>query len=228
MRRELPVRECHVWWARPSRLPAHLEQLLDDRERARCAGFGRYEDRLRFVTGRVLARTALAHYVNFDPTDVRLTACCCSCGSTSHGKPAVSEPAADLELSLSHSGDAVAVAVTSGVAVGVDVQEITPQALTPAVARRMLCDPELETVDRVPEPARTLRILQYLTRKEALLKATGEGLAVPFAHVDVTRAPAVQVADLRAADGYVASAALMTAKPYAIIERNGESLLAGH
>jgi 4'-phosphopantetheinyl transferase len=230
MTRDPAAGECHVWWARPSRRPAHVMQLLDGKERARSAAFHRLEDRWRFVTARALTRTVLGRYLDVDPVALHVAARCNRCGSTSHGKPRLVKPDANMEMSLSHSGDLVAVAVARSVAVGVDVQEVTPRALSPAVARRFLTEAELGTVGQLPEPERTRQILQCFTSKEALLKATG--LAVPLKRIDTFRlsslVTASHLAELHPADGYVASAALTTDEPYVVIERNGESLLAGH
>src|SRR5690606_21175696 len=89
-----------------------------------------------------------------------------------------------LRLSWSHSGDRVVVAVTPGTEVGVDVERIVPHARE--TAERVLREPERAVLAALPEPRRPAGFVRYWTRKEALLKATGDGLAVPPALLHVT------------------------------------------
>ncbi len=233
------LRECHVWWARPSAVPTHLVELLDEGERARSTGFGRSADRLRYVAGRALARVVLGRYLDHDPAAIRLTAWCKRCGKTSHGKPRLSTPDADLEMSLSHSGDRVAVAVTRGVPVGVDVQELTPNGW-PLTPHHMLSASERQCVDALPRPERAVGMIRYWTRKEAVLKATGDGLASPLTRLTVSgpneppqvlgweegpRLPPIYLSDLHPGKGFVACAAMLTNGFQQFVERDGESLL---
>lgn len=172
--------ECHVWWASPADWRPELEALLEDPERSRLGTFRRRRDRERFVVGAALARTMVADYAGVAHVEIGLDRTCAECGGP-HGKPRVVGCRAAPQLSVSHSGDRVVVALALGKPVGVDVEG---DLLVP--------EPVLECLNGVlrPEEARRLRALDpherptgfmtYWTRKESLVKAGGEGLRVPL------------------------------------------------
>ncbi|WUW22584.1 4'-phosphopantetheinyl transferase superfamily protein [Streptomyces sp. NBC_01463] len=185
--------ECHVWLQRPLTRPASWFGLLEAAELARCSSYVHELDLARFVTGRVLARTALGALLGAEPGSVRLHTRCAECGGA-HGKPQPVGAAAGWELSISHSGEVVAVAVVRGHAVGVDVEEFPgpvdpggpPGSAggqgtgglpgVPAEFELVLADDERAAVAELPPQDRARACLTYWTRKEAVLKATGEGL----------------------------------------------------
>ncbi|MFJ4922385.1 4'-phosphopantetheinyl transferase family protein [Streptomyces sp. NPDC088725] len=137
-------------------------------------------DFARYVTGRVLARSALALLCGTEPEAVRRTRCP-GCGGA-HGKPQALGGAARWELSLMHSGDVVAVAVTQGFPVGLDVERLDdppeppPEAGLPPEYELVLTAEERAAVIPLPRAERAAAFMTYWTCKEAALKATGEGL----------------------------------------------------
>ncbi|MGI8799092.1 MAG: 4'-phosphopantetheinyl transferase family protein [Pseudonocardia sp.] len=233
--------ECEVWWARPDTARPELASLLDDGEQARYQRFVRPEDAQRYLAARALSRIVLATHLGVAPTEVKLAATCTVCGGA-HGKPRVlGEPG--VELSLSHSGGRVAVAVSSGDAVGVDVERLRPMANVEALADRVLAPAERPALAALPAAERPAALLGYWTRKEALLKATGDGLNVPMAELTVS--PPNQPARLltwsnaRARElpawlhqldpgtGHVAHLAVLAGASPRVVERDGDPLLVG-
>ncbi|MBN9200532.1 MAG: 4'-phosphopantetheinyl transferase superfamily protein [Microbacterium chocolatum] len=95
-----------------------------------------------------------------------------------------------VDFSISHSGDAVLVAVARGVRVGADVEAAPFAAFdSKALRRRMLTPAEAEELPRLrPEDART-HLARLWTAKEAGAKATGEGLASDFRTLAVSAPP---------------------------------------
>lgn len=181
---------CEVWWASPANETSGLVGLLDEIERGRFEAFRREIDRSRFLTARVVAKAVLAKELGVKPGDVVLDSTCPDCGRP-HGKPIVVRPdgyPADRalpEMSISHSGQWIAVAVTEGLAVGVDVEQVRDVKVT-EMARLTLSASEMETFLALAEPAREAAFFTYWSRKEALLKATGRGLSIPMTKVTVT------------------------------------------
>ncbi|MEV7187279.1 4'-phosphopantetheinyl transferase superfamily protein [Kitasatospora sp. NPDC093102] len=172
-----PVVDCHVWLSRVPDRPELRFDLLDETERARCSQFVNGRDLALFVTGRTLAKSAVGLLAGIRPEEVLLRALCPDCGGP-HGKPWVEGKAAGWELSLSHARDMVAVAVAHGHAVGVDVEYFVPAA-TPGVPveyELVLTPAERAVVEALPVERRAKACLTLWTRKEAVLKATGEGL----------------------------------------------------
>ncbi|HEX6518688.1 MAG TPA: 4'-phosphopantetheinyl transferase superfamily protein [Streptosporangiaceae bacterium] len=267
---------AHVWWARRQDASLRLAALLDDTERQRWTAYRREEDRQRFLVGCTLTKTALASYQpGRHPADVRLDRTCAQCGKP-HGKPRVADGDPELgglELSVSHSGDRIAVAVARATPVGVDVEDASPSARRRAPAgddqrgpagddqrgpaghdqrglggddqrgleRYVLSEAELAAIDREqPDPdTRRRYFLVTWTRKEAVTKATGDGLRVSFRQVvlsspaappDVLAWPypqppdSVSLFDLHADEGYVAALAVI-GRCDSVVSRSGTALL---
>ena len=181
-----------MWWARPAdaRAFTRLADLLDGTERERWTGYRRAEDQNRFLVGCALAKSVAAAELGLRPGDITLDRACAQCGKP-HGKPRVND--GDLELSVSHSGDRVAVAAFRGAPVGVDVEGANGRSRgaedQEALERYVLSDDEIAAypVGADPNPEDRLRNFLILwTRKEAVTKATGDGLRVPFREVIVS------------------------------------------
>jgi len=231
-----------VWWARRQDASPALAELLDETEQARRAAYRRDEDRMRFVVGCALAKIVLAAYSGQRPADVRFDRACATCGQP-HGKPVAA--ALGLEHSVSHSGDLVAVAVARS-PVGVDVEQLDgrsrpvgggdPQAL----ARLVLGADERAALAAVRPSARAHAFLVAWTRKEAVTKATGDGMRVSFSDVVVAvdggaprvvswpypRPPeTVSLRDLETETGYVAAMAVI-GRCDAVQAGDGSALLA--
>lgn len=159
-----------------------------------------------------------------------------------HGKPHPAGPASGWEISISHSGDRVALAVTRGVPVGVDVEQIKAARDIDGLAGYALTETERDAWESLPESERTAGFFTYWSRKEALLKATGDGLSGGLASVVVSapNAPAkviawhaldapssVRLTDLDAGPAYRAALAVLTPEEVRITEHDAAGLLGG-
>ena len=196
-RMDLPARgELSVWWAA---LPAdgfdpasraELDTALDEGTLARLARFVRPLDADRGRLGHALLRRLVAAALGVEPAGVRFATTCVTCGSTGHGKPRVVPPGggpgdpSPVEVNLSHSGGLVAVALAPrGLGVGVDVEQ-DRQVSWPALRRSVFDDTEWSATGAAADPVSAR--FDAWSRKEAALKATGDGLAVPLPQVSVT------------------------------------------
>jgi 4'-phosphopantetheinyl transferase len=151
--------------------------LLDDVERARHETFAFEADRARFATAVVLTRLLLAHHLDLPAHSVMIDRTCPNCGK-GHGRPRPTT--GDVVLSVSHAGDWVAVACGRVPAIGVDIE---------AVVKRDVMHRLVPMVLRPGESGTNLgpiEFTRYWTRKEAVLKATGDGLNVPMTDLAVT------------------------------------------
>ncbi|MBV9205817.1 MAG: 4'-phosphopantetheinyl transferase superfamily protein [Actinobacteria bacterium] len=239
-----PYATADVWWARRQDASPRLTGLLDEAERQRWIAYRRDEDRERFAVGCALAKTALARYTGQRPADVRFDRACGQCGRP-HGKPVLT--GGGPEHSVAHSGDLVVVAVARS-PVGVDVEQLggRPHAVggdggPEALGRLVLSPAERAVLAAVPPPRRSREFLVAWTRKEAVTKATGDGLRVKFSDVVVAagagpprvvswpypRDPGgVTLLDLDADAGYVAALAVI-GRCAAVRAMDGSALLAG-
>lgn len=197
----VPVDEVRVWLLRsplPAAVLARLAELLDDRERSRAGALDPV-GRRRFVAAHGAARVLVGGWVGTAPEAVRW-----SYGP--HGKPEVD----GVQVSLSHSGDLAAVALTPARAVGVDVQRHTPGLDTRAMAVRYFPPQEVPLVTG-PAAFATL-----WARKEACVKATGgrltKGLALPVAAGPVVDG-AYHVVDVPVPAGFAGAVALCGPEP---------------
>jgi 4'-phosphopantetheinyl transferase len=140
----------------------------------------------RFVVGCALTRTALAGYLGRPLVAVRLSRRCPRC-SRPHGKPHL---AADLRpqihWSTSYAGDLLLVAFALDTPLGVDVEELAPVFPVDGIARLALTMHERSALCQFGATERTQGLLRYWVRKEAIAKATGEGLRLPFSKLTVS------------------------------------------
>ena len=90
--------------------------------------------------------------------------------------PALADPAAKVQISLSHAGGFIAIALSTGSAVGIDIE---PTSRTDALeaADRFLSPEEMAYLDSLASRDRHTAALEAWCLKEAVLKASGDGLA---------------------------------------------------
>ena len=167
---------------RPEALGRALDVLTDE-ERERIGRFRRPADAASFAAGRALARLALAPLVDASPRELVFDTWC-EVHASPHGKPRLVQPAAQFDFSLSRAGSRLMLAVSSA-PVGVDVERLD-RDVEADVARIAFAEDERAELDAVPPDARAGAFLACWTRKEAVLKALGHGLAVDPKSVSVT------------------------------------------
>jgi 4'-phosphopantetheinyl transferase len=183
----LPLHEAHVWWARRGDASAHLRPLLDETERARLDAYARADDQQRFIVGCATAKLAIGRYLNIPAARIEFARTCSSCGQP-HGKPRLRVPAdAQLELSISHAGDFVAVALTRQAPVGIDVERLDRSLPIGELAPTVLANTEICALSAISEKEQSRSFLIWWTRKEAVVKAIGEGFQMPPSEVVVSR-----------------------------------------
>jgi 4'-phosphopantetheinyl transferase len=181
------VEEVHIWRSSldlPLWRVNALKQVLAPDERERADRFVRAEDRTRFIGGRGVLRTILGRYLGLDPRQLRFC-------YNPFGKPALEAAAGGelLRFNVSHSGDIALYAVTSGREIGIDIERIRPDVGTEDIAERFFSRQEIATLRGLPAPCRLEAFFACWTRKEAYLKARGNGLSLPLDGFDVSLAP---------------------------------------
>ena len=152
-----------------ARLAADLAD--DERARARCFKFER--DARRFVVARSALRAVLSGYLGVAPRRLEFA-------YGAHGKPALAGAHASLGFNVSHSGEVAVVAAGWQRAVGVDVEQWRALPDLAALAARVFAPPELAALGALAETERPAAFFRGWTRKEAFIKATGQGLAQPL------------------------------------------------
>ncbi|MFJ2738650.1 4'-phosphopantetheinyl transferase family protein [Streptomyces sp. NPDC087440] len=152
--------------------------LLDPAERRRHSDFRRAEDRDRYLAAHVALRRLAGAYLGQDPASVVFGREACPLCPEPHGRPSL--PGTGLHFSLSHSGDLVMFAFAA-TPVGIDVEVLPPVAQVDEVASVLHPRERAELAAlRDDDPARAAAFGRCWCRKEAYLKGTGTGLAVPL------------------------------------------------
>ncbi|MFZ1827504.1 MAG: 4'-phosphopantetheinyl transferase superfamily protein [Candidatus Competibacteraceae bacterium] len=166
--------EVHVWLASltpPDARLAALAATLNDEERERAARFRFPEHRDRFIAGRGGLRELLGIYLNESAGALQFH-------QGSRGKPVLAGAAATtgLHFNLSHSGDRVLYAVACR-EVGVDLEALDRRVDYAAVAERVCTEREWTAFQTLSVEHIQNAFFACWTRKEAVAKAIGDGLA---------------------------------------------------
>lgn len=173
---------CQVWWAPVDAAHPGLVAWLDAGERERLARIRTPADRRRFLVGHALLRAVVGAVTDQPPAGVRLLRERCRRCGAAHGRPRVD----GARVSLSHSGALAAVAVTRDVDVGVDVEHVHAPRDHDLLAAAVLAPGERAALARLRSRERRVGLLRCWTRKEAVLKATGDGTGAGAARVEVS------------------------------------------
>ena len=154
--------EDPFWW-----------NALDDSDRRRIDAIRHPATRLGSLVGRGLTRRILAAVLpsRRKPSELTIQA-------GRFGKPACLDGPPFLEFNLSHSGSLVLLALASQGPLGLDVEPLRPYTHRDGLIQRIADSDEAATFQRTPDPQRDLLITRLWTRKEACVKATGEGMLV--------------------------------------------------
>ena len=179
--------EIHVWSIRLDPPPERVERLgrllaPDEWERANRFRFDKH--RRQYVVGRGALRTLLGAYLGVRPEEVRFT-------YGHRGKPFLAPPldAGGLFFNLSNSDELALAGFLRGVEIGVDVEYLRAMPDCEQIAERFFSESERTVLRGIPAAQKEETFFNCWTRKEAYLKAVGEGLAAPLDSFDVTLAP---------------------------------------
>lgn len=215
-----------VWIVAVDVSPEHAASygdLLDEGERARADVFLRPRDRQRFIVAHGVLRVLAGRELETPPAALAWI-------PGPHGKPELAPPWSGLHTSLSHSGDLIAAAVSTGRPVGVDIQRAVPGPSAVGLSVRFFPPDEARYVAAGRDPsARADRFAHLWARKEAVVKAVG-GRLWPNLRIEVRGRDVVhcaepagshRVTDVPAPAGYRAAVALTNPAPYALAPLGG-------
>ena len=164
--------------------PESKTSVLSPDEIARANRFHFEKDRRRFIRCRSALREILAAYIAIPAAEIRFE-------YLAAGKPqlAAEQNRYALQFNLSHSGSMALIAVGREQLLGVDIETIRRDVDTDALAERYFSTRERAALRALPDHLRLAAFYACWTRKEAFLKATGDGLSFPLADFSVTTHP---------------------------------------
>ena len=182
--RDLIFGSLHVWrilLSQSEEVARKLEGHLSVDEVQRADRYRRERDRCRYVVAHGALRELLADYTEQTPHNI-------SFDHTATGKPFLSDDRREqrLRFNLSHSGEWAIIALALSTEVGIDIEQIDSDVSVEAVAERVFSDSELEALQEVPLEQRTVAFFSAWTRKEAYLKARGEGIAERLRNISIS------------------------------------------
>jgi 4'-phosphopantetheinyl transferase len=177
----LEKHEAHVWWANlnyPAAELANFFNVLAEDEKQRAERFHFLKDKNHFIIARGLLRKILSQYLAISPQDLQFQ-------YTSYGKPTLKDYP-DLQFNVSHSHGVALYAITREQAVGVDIEFTQRNCDIDAIAERYFSAEECRVIKNLTGSEKNQAFFNGWARKEAFLKALGEGLSYPLNQVEVT------------------------------------------
>ncbi len=165
--------EVHIWRVsleQPAWFLDRLWHCLDLKEQTRARQFSQETSRRQYIVSHGALRDILSRCLGVAPAQLRFT-------QEAHGKPLLAEQEIPLSFNLSHSGDLALIAVARGHALGIDIERIRPVDNWPRLAERLFSSAETASLTAMPEEQQLAAFFACWTRKEAYLKALGDGLA---------------------------------------------------
>lgn len=172
-----------------------LKELLSLDEIERASRFRFERHRMQYVIGRSLLRMLIAAYLQEDARAIRFH-------HTAKGKPELlsADNAAGLHFNIAHSGRVLLFGFTRNRKIGIDVEEIRKDVEIDEIAQRFFSPSERGYLASLPLALRYDEFFRCWTRKEALLKATGEGLSVALSSFSVFSNPEADFCQVKTGD----------------------------
>ena len=185
---EAPVlwpNEVHVWRARlDAPWSWTLDEALSLEDRERAARYKFESDRRRFCLARASLRLILGRYLKVKPVTLAIE-------QAEYGKPFLANTrlAQGLRFNLSHSHQLALIAVARDRELGIDIEYMRPDFVTEDIANHFFSPAEVADFLAVPGDLKTRSFFNCWTRKEAYIKARGEGMYCPLDQFDVSVTP---------------------------------------
>ena len=175
---DLDPRDVHVWCVPldlSTAAPHRLSGLLSAEEHSRANSFRFERDRHRYIAARGVLRTLLGGYIKCPAEQVRFS-------YSTTGKPSIERHGRGSRprFTVSRSGRIALMAFCASEDVGVDVELVQEMDNAEGIVRSFFCPEEIEEWMKLPVECQTRAFFDCWTRKEAFVKAMGEGLSMPL------------------------------------------------
>ena len=154
------------------------ESMLDAGERDRAARFVRAADRRRFEHAHTALRCLLARCLGVPPAAIQYRV-------GPNGKPHIADGLPHIEFNMAHSSELALIAVSRDLSVGVDVERLRNIPEANEIVASYFTEAERSAIGLLPPDQQSPAFLLHWTRKEAVIKATGEGLSRSLEGVDI-------------------------------------------
>lgn len=195
----LAENEAQVWCAsleKPADIVAGFSALLSPDEQARAARFHFERHRNHFIVGRGLLRTIIGSYLGVEPEQIEF-----SYGP--QGKPALMKvaPGKNLQFNVSHSEDQAVYIFSWNRLVGIDIEFKREMPDQDDFAKKFFSPAESALIASLAGDQKRNAFFKLWTCKEAILKASGDGLTKPIEAAEISILDGGQAVKLAAIDG---------------------------
>ena len=188
-----PERGLSLWWCSLARdageMPALWSTLSPD-EVARANRYGTDALRDRYVAGRAALRQTLAGRLGVAPAEVAIH-------RGPRGRPMLAAGGIDFNVTHTRGVALIAHLERPGFRVGVDIEAVDRTLAHDGLARKFLTPREREAIAGGDDDARRRAFLRLWTCKDAMSKATGDGISAPFDAIGIERADRLVVVEGR-------------------------------
>lgn len=179
--------EIHIWLAeldQPMSTYHHLHNLLSIDEIKRAENYYRDREKKQFVLRHGILRNILSLYCDIPPAQIDFC-------YNYRGKPALREDnnRSNISFNLSFSGRFALFGICRCSPIGVDIEQMKNMADRQSIIERFFSPTDLACYNQLSENYKKEAFFAYWTRKEAFVKAIGDGLHYPLDEFDVAHAP---------------------------------------
>jgi 4'-phosphopantetheinyl transferase len=179
--------EVHVWRQSLSLNPtvvASFISVLSDDEQIRAQRFRFDIGRTEFIVSRGTLRLLIEAYQGISARQLQFA-------YSEYGRPSLANTAscASIEFNISHGGGFALLAFSRFHRIGVDVEKVRRDFEPLDISENYFSLSERAVLRGVPAELRHEAFFRCWTRKEAFIKALGEGLSHPLDAFDVSIAP---------------------------------------
>jgi 4'-phosphopantetheinyl transferase len=179
--------EVHIWRTSLLKTAGEYRQLqtfLDGNECARAQSFFSVEQRCQWIAARGMLRLLLGTYLDVHPA--QLTFC-----YNAYGKPDLGEAwqQTDMRFNLSHSDGLALYAFVRKRHIGLDIEHMRASVRYMRLAQQKFAPAEYETLRSLAPAEQQRAFFTCWSRKEAYLKARGEGMTYGLKSFEVSLRP---------------------------------------
>ena len=176
--------DAHIWRADlevDEGIQSSFLKLLTPDEKNRAQKFHFAKDKRNFIAARGILRFLIGKYLEMNPAEI-------SFQYSQFGKPSIASNNS-LKFNISHSQNIALFAFTKKLNIGIDVEFVNPKIEAKDIAANFFSTNEVLNLLALPEELQTLGFFNCWTRKEAFIKAVGEGLSFPLDKFEVSLDP---------------------------------------
>lgn len=174
----LPEHQVSVFYGNISDFQVdNLLPVLSEKEIARSEEYHLPSDKQNYIVSRAILKRLLSRFSSVDESKIELD-------YNRNGKPFLPGNS-DLQFNSSHSGDAFAIAFTIGNETGIDIENLNRIPNIQALERMLFTSAELKLFQTLQPNLKQKIFINSWTRKEAVLKASGDGLTRAMNELEV-------------------------------------------